>query len=212
MKPVFLIAGAVGVGVALALAKRGTVPASSLVSGTSDTGVSSTDPSLVDLASGYLQVAFGSGTMTNQRTSFAGINLIKHYEKLRLFPYDANPPSGDWTIGWGHKLQQGESFNGGISSAKANALFNNDLTTAELRVNRRITISLSQSQYDALVSAAFNLSNTGFSQLAARINAGEKASSAFARFVFGGGVKLAGLVTRRNDEIALWNSDTGGVA
>ena len=30
--------------------------------------------------------------------------FIKTYEGFLLTSYDALPPKGDWTIGWGHKL------------------------------------------------------------------------------------------------------------
>lgn len=164
----------------------------------------------VDTASGAAGAFFGGGQDVAMRISFAGIELIKQFEGYRSQVYDANPPKGDWTIGYGHKLKAGESFPRGVTQTEARALLVKDVGFAEERVNRNITRRLSQSQFDALVSLAFNLTTKSWLAAAARINAGETGESVFNRYVYGGGVKLAGLVTRRALELALYYKDSGG--
>ncbi|MHB1430384.1 MAG: lysozyme [Rhodocyclaceae bacterium] len=162
----------------------------------------------VDTAAGTAGAFFGGGKGVSKRISFAGIEVIKQFEGFRSQVYDANPPKGDWTIGYGHKLKDGESFPRGVTQDQARALLVKDVGFAEDRVNRNITRSLTQSQFDALVSLAYNLTTRSWLAAASRINAGEPGSTVFARYVYAGGTKLAGLVSRRNAEIALYYKDS----
>lgn len=168
----------------------------------------------------FLGVAFMTGDGVNQkmRISFAGVELVKRYEGFRGQVYDANPAATkngeapDWTVGYGHKLRAGESFPKGVTKAEGQAILLADLQMAENRVFKSITRKLSQSQFDALTSLAFNLTSSGWRMAAARINKGETAQSVLSRYVYGGGVRLAGLVVRRNEEIALYYRDSRSVA
>lgn len=167
----------------------------------------------IDTAVGSSQAVFGGGQRVQMRISFAGIELIKQFEGFRSQVYDANPPNKDWTIGYGHKLKSGESFPRGVTQAEARALLIKDVGFAEDRVNRNITRSLTQSQFDSLVSLAYNLTTRSWLAAAARINAGETGESVFNRYVFAAGKKLRGLVSRRAAEVALYYRDSnGGVA
>lgn len=167
----------------------------------------------IDTAVGSSQAVFGGGQRVPMRTSFAGIELIKQFEGFRSQVYDANPPNKDWTIGYGHKLKAGESFPNGVTQNQARAMLVADVGFAEDRVNRNVTRSLSQSQFDALVSLAFNLTTRSWLAAAARINAGETGESVFNRYVYAAGKKLGGLVSRRAAEVALYYRDSnGGVA
>lgn len=161
---------------------------------------------------GVAGAVFNGGQAVNMRISFGGIELIKKFEGFRSRVYDANPPKQDWTIGYGHKLKSGESFPRGVTESEARKLLIEDVGFAENRVNKNITIRLNQSQFDALVSLAYNLTTKSWLAAAGRINNGESATSVFGRYVYAGGVKLLGLVTRRNDEIALYNGGNTGVA
>lgn len=163
---------------------------------------------IINTATGAAGAVFGGGQDVSMRISFAGIELIKQFEGFRSQVYDANPPKGDWTIGYGHKLKAGESFPNGVTKAQAQALLIKDVGFAEDRVNRNITRDLSQSQFDALVSLAYNLTTRSWLAAAARINAGEPADTVFPRYVFAGGKKLQGLVNRRNQEVALFYKDS----
>lgn len=165
-----------------------------------------------EFVGGLMQTTFGGGQATRRRISFAGIELIKQFEGFRSQVYDANPPKGDWTIGYGHKLKGGETFPRGVTKAEAQALLVQDVGFAEERVHKNITRTLTQSQFDALVSLAYNLTTKSWLAAAARINAGETGESVFNRYVYAGGVRLNGLVTRRAAEVALYYRDSVGVA
>ena len=89
--------------------------------------------------------------------SVAGVELIKHSEGLRTQVY--RDIAGLPTIGYGHKLSDGESFPNGISEEQANALFDADVKFVGLCISRLVRVSLTQGQFDALVDFVFNLGN-----------------------------------------------------
>lgn len=146
--------------------------------------------------------------------SDAGLQLIKTDEgfKPRLY----NCPANDATVGYGHLVHHGPicgaaseaPFAGGISEAAATALLLQDVAYAEHAVEHLVTVPLSQGKYDALVSFTYNLGSGKLqtSTLLRKLNAGDYAGAAaqFGVWVFGGGVKLPGLVTRREAEEALF--------
>jgi lysozyme len=68
-----------------------------------------------------------------------------------------SPEGGADTIGWGHKIRPGEDFSKGLTKDQADQLFARDLAPAEKLVQSRVKVPLSQQQYDALVSLAYNL-------------------------------------------------------
>lgn len=105
------------------------------------------DGGLIDLAYG-LYGSFGTMQLSEQ-----GIAAIKRREGgFRAVAYR---DAGGWSIGYGHFIQPGESF-GTISEQTGAALLRNDLAAAERAVSANISAPLNQSQYDALVSFAFN--------------------------------------------------------
>ena len=71
-----------------------------------------------------------------------------------------------------------------------------------------VKVPLTQGQCDALTDFAFNmgLGNLGNSTLLRKLNAGygEEVPSELLRWVYAGGEKLPGLVTRRQREVDLW--------
>lgn len=83
-----------------------------------------------------------------------GINLIQHFEGLRLKAYYCS--AGKLTIGYGHT---GPDVKVGmvITKAKADELFRKDIAQFEKDVNSLVQVPISQSQFDALVSFAFNV-------------------------------------------------------
>jgi lysozyme len=141
-------------------------------------------------------------------TSDTGLHFIAGHEGLRLQSYQDSV--GVWTIGYGHtsKVKQGQT----ITEAEALAFLREDLAIAEKAVNTTITAKLSQNQFDALVSLAFNIGAGAFSSstLARRFNQGRilEAADAFLVWCHGGGMTLPGLLKRRKDERALF---LGGV-
>lgn len=145
------------------------------------------------------------GTSFEMRTSNAGLALIKSFEGLRLTAY--RDPGGVLTIGYGHTgpdVYAGQT----ITAARADQLLRVDVAEAEATVHRIVTAHLSQNEFDALVSFIFNIGSSAFaaSTMLRMINAGDFAGAAkqFDRWVYAGDTRLAGLVTRRNAEEALF--------
>lgn len=140
------------------------------------------------------------------KTSQAGIDLIKHYEGVRLQAYQDSV--GVWTIGVGHTRTAVPGMM--ISEAKAEELLREDLEQAEKDVERLVTVPLDQHQFDALVSFVFNLGAGNFasSTLLKKLNARDfaGASSEFLRWDMAGGKKLRGLKARREAERRLFLS------
>jgi lysozyme len=136
------------------------------------------------------------------KLSQRGIDLIKHFEGLRLEAYRC--PADVPTIGYGHT--QGVKLGDKITEQEAEDLLRKDLATFERGVNRAVYIPITQGQYDALVSFAFNLGMGALlkSTLLRKLNAGSDASGEFARWVNAGGKRLDGLVRRREAERALF--------
>lgn len=138
------------------------------------------------------------------RTSHAGIALIKCFESFCATVYRC--PAGKPTIGYGHVVLPGEQF-GTITEAEAIELLRRDLAIAEAVVRRLIIVSLTQSQFDALVSFTFNAGQGALekSTLRRRVNQRDwpKAASELRRWVHGAGKVLPGLVRRRDEEVAL---------
>lgn len=140
------------------------------------------------------------------RISDAGLDLIKSHEGLRLNAYLC--PAGVLTIGYGHTAttQTGQQ----ITEAQAEALLRQDVQWAEAAVRRNVTVPLTQSQFDALVSFVFNIGEPAFrrSTLLRLLNDGQRAAAAdeFARWNKAGNRVLAGLTRRRADEQQLFLS------
>ena len=97
--------------------------------------------------------------MNNYKTSPEGIKLIKDCEGLKLEVY--NCPKGLPTIGYGHRLKFTEKHDS-ITKEQAEKLLEDDLRVAEYTVNRGVKVELSQGQFDALVSLAFNWGGVHF--------------------------------------------------
>ncbi len=66
------------------------------------------------------------------------------------------------TIGYGHLVRPGEYFGGGLTEQEAIELLRSDIVVAERAVQNNITANLTQNQYDALVSLAYNIGAIGF--------------------------------------------------
>lgn len=149
------------------------------------------------------------GVFVVSRISQAGLNRIKRHEAFSPVPYldEAGKP----TIGWGHLIRPGESFTR-ITEAQGEDILRRDLAEAESAVDRLVKVSLTQSQYDALVSLVFNIGAAAFagSTLLSKLNAGDY-DGAYAEFprwnkVTVSGVKVVSniLSKRRADEQALF--------
>lgn len=136
--------------------------------------------------------------------SDAGLALIKEHEGLRLHAYQDSV--GAWTIGVGHTLGVYEGQQ--ITTMEADRLLRADLETAERCVNGMVHVEVSQNQFDALVSFAFNVGCGALraSTLLRLLNDGDDMAAAqqFEHWCHAGGKVLAGLVTRREAEKELF--------
>lgn len=137
----------------------------------------------------------------------AGLDLIKDFEGLKLRAYLC--PAGILTIGYG---STGPHVTAGkvITEAQAVELLKDDLDRFEKAVTRLVTVPLTQNQYDALVSFAFNVGISALerSTLLKRVNARlfDQAAAEFAKWNRAAGRPLAGLTRRRAAEAALFKS------
>lgn len=149
------------------------------------------------------------------RISSCGIALIERAEGRRCTAYPDPGTGGDpWTIGVGHT---GPDVHEGLTLTveQVDALLRQDLDRFERGVYRLVAgHATTQSQFDALVSFAFNLGlkTLGDSSLLRLHNAGDYSAAAdeFGKWIHASGHVLPGLVRRRAAEAALYRS--GGAA
>ena len=141
------------------------------------------------------------------QTSERGLEFIAEHEGLELHAYPDPGSGGDpYTIGYGHT----RGVKPGDTCTKEQALewLREDVDEAERAIDRLVTVSLTQDQFDALVSFVFNLGagNFGSSTLLKRINMGDFAGAAdeFPRWNRAAGRVMAGLTKRRHAEAALF--------
>lgn len=146
------------------------------------------------------------------KTSAKGIAHIKSFESCVL---DAHKVGGVWHIGWGHSATSGkppipvEGLK--ITAAEADAIFVSDLKEYEDLIGETVIVPLTQGQFDALVSIAFNKGPTWFrkSQLLLAVNAEnmEGAQLEILRQVPAITHQFyKGLLRRRQAEVALFKS------
>lgn len=140
------------------------------------------------------------------RTSDSGIGFIKNWEGLRTRAYQCS--ARVWTIGYGHT--KGVKSGDVITKREARRLLQEDLLVFETTVSRVVQVPLNQNQFDALVSLAFNIGVSGFSNstLVERLNKGQyqQAADEFLRWCWAGKKKLPGLQARRRKERELFLS------
>jgi lysozyme len=159
-----------------------------------------------------------------------GLDLIKSFEGLtdgdpstvKLDPYI--DPAGIWTIGWGHAIRIGNEYlrgrhnrefagalyPGGISVRQAEQLLRGDLLDTCRDVESLVEVDLTDNEFAALVSLAFNIGrgNLSRSTLLRKLNEHdyEGAAGQFHVWNKAGGRVLKGLVRRRAAEAALFES------
>lgn len=146
--------------------------------------------------------------VSDMQVSDAGRQLLKQFESLALTPYRLG--DGGWTLGWGRYYpDSGTPPPASIDRATADAWFDEDVEQRGARwVRAYVTVPLTQSQFDALVSMAYNLSPKSFKTIADAVNAGEDPEAAALRFVRAGSNLERGLRRRRGLELALYRSDS----
>ena len=136
--------------------------------------------------------------------SASGIVLIKHHEGRPAAGY--RDPVGIVTACYGHTATAvlGKRY----SDAECEALLRADLKKTEAAVKRLVKVTITQDQYDALVSLVFNVGEGAFanSTLLRRLNAGQclAAADEFLRWNKAKGTVLPGLTKRRKAERELF--------
>lgn len=135
---------------------------------------------------------------------FEGFHRVPRNDQGRAYPYVC--PAGYWTIGFGHLCQ---SDHPPITEAEAEAYLAADLMTALVATLRYCPVLATEpeARLAAIVDFTFNLGagRLQTSTLRRRINQRDwpGAGQELRHWVYGGGRVFAGLVTRRQAEIAL---------
>lgn len=139
--------------------------------------------------------------------STAGTDFIRGYEQFIDHTY--TDAGGYPTIGIGHLIQRGETFPATITRARGEQLFETDIAIHSHIVNNNVRVALTQNQYDALASFAYNVGEPNFrsSTLLRQLNAGnyDAVPAQMNRFIYSGGNTVQGLVNRRAAEVRIWS-------
>lgn len=142
------------------------------------------------------------------KTSKKGLELIMKHEGFRAEAYRC--PGGVWTIGYGHT---GAEVKSGMKTTEEEAKewLRSDVQVAEAVIGAE-RLSLTQQQFDALVSFVYNVGTGNFrnSTLLKKIREDPQAPGireAFLQWKKAKGVVLPGLVRRRQEEADLYFGD-----
>jgi len=145
------------------------------------------------------------------KTGKAGIEMIKTFEGFRAAPYKCS--AGVPTIGYGATFYPGGKkvtmTDAAITEEQAVELLANMLVSFEKYVDSYCIDTITQNQFDALVSFAYNLgpANLKASTLLKKVNINPNDESIrleFLKWVKAGGKTLKGLVRRREAEADLY--------
>ena len=145
--------------------------------------------------------------------------LLQDWEGLIQSAYADS--GGLLTIGIGHLLTKSELMSGkillpsetiywqnGLTVAQALDLLGHDIYYTDAAVNNLVRVLVSQNQYDALVSFAYNVGIDAFanSTLLRLLNDGQydQVPAQLRRWNKVKGKTITGLINRREKEIALW--------
>jgi lysozyme len=155
-----------------------------------------------------------------------GMRLLKQWEGLVLYAYDdadptrprkriqpGDPVRGTLTIGYGHTRTVRPGME--ITEAEADRLFREDLAPCEAAVERAVRVPLTDNQFAALVSFAYNLGHSTakgspLANVAETLNKGDYAGAVRRMGLYvkqrqnGRLVTVPGLVNRRAAEAGLW--------
>lgn len=151
----------------------------------------------------------------------AGLALIKEFEGCELTAY--RDGGGVLTIGWGHTGRDVEEGMA-ITQERADELLLLDVSDAVHGVNALVKVPLSQNEFDALVSFAYNCGTDidedtkaeglGDSTLLRKLNEHDYngAAKEFQKWNKDNGKVVPGLTRRRLAEQALFERDPGASA
>ncbi len=141
-----------------------------------------------------------------------GYDLIKQFEGCKLTAYQDS--IGVWTIGYGstyyenmQKVKHGDK----VSQQRADEIFEFVANRFVRNIDVLITSQLTQNQFNAVVSLAYNIGMGNFqkSTLLKKLNKNpndKSISAEFNKWVNAGGKPLQGLITRRKKESEIYFS------
>ena len=145
-----------------------------------------------------------------------GIKLILDFEGKHRKRSDGRYaayrcPAGVWTIHAG--VTEGVHEGMIVTEAEGMAMFRKEIAKFEEAVDRLVAVDLSQNEFDALVSFAYNVGSGALakSTLLKKLNKGDfdGAAREFLKWNKGGGKVLPGLVRRRAAEAELFLTPVG---
>ena len=141
------------------------------------------------------------------KTSQRGIDLIKQFEGFRAQAYKCLVTEKYYTIGYGH-YGPDVRFGQVITQREAEEMLKRDIERFEANVNKYYyTYEFNQSEFDALVSFAYNIGS--IDQLTANgTRSKEVIAEKMLLYVNSGGHRIEGLVRRRKMEHDLFLSDS----
>jgi len=147
------------------------------------------------------------------KASENAIEIIKRFEGCMYHPY--RDAVGLWTVGYGHLIGDGKSlpagFNRTFEQAEIDALLLEDIARFERELNMCLVVPITQNQFDACISWAFNLGIPEFKKyIAPMINGDddpEEVAQEMVKYHFAGKNSLNGLVERRQEEAQLYLKD-----
>lgn len=134
-------------------------------------------------------------------------DFVKQFEGRELKSYRCS--AGVLTIGYGHTkgVKEGDE----ISASEAEQLLVEDLTAIADDLNRLVNVPVSEGQYIALLSLAFNIGATALkkSTLLFHMNHGryDEAAEEFDKWIYASGKVSEGLKRRRAAERELFEED-----
>jgi lysozyme len=157
------------------------------------------------------QLEAGNAGNLDMNLSDAGLDLIISSEgKLkplndgRYIAYRC--PAGVWTIYTGCTVGVKEGMI--VTEAEGKAMFRRELDKHEAAVRRLVTVDITQSQFDALVSFSYNVGEGALSKstLLKKLNKGDHAGACkeFMKWDKAAGRQLRGLTIRRAREAAMF--------
>lgn len=140
------------------------------------------------------------------KASKDALDLIKEFEGFRAKAYKC--PAGKWTVGYGHTgdVKEGDL----ITEDRASKILAKDVGDAEKAINTYVTVTLSQNEFDALISLVFNIGIGAFikSTLLKKLNKSDfdGAAREFLRWDKVNKKPNRGLARRRAAEMQLFTS------
>ena len=144
------------------------------------------------------------------KVSNKGLAFIAAKEGAVTQPYKDSV--GVWTFGVGHTRFAGEPDPEKMERKEHSLqyvfhLFKKDIAKYEAEVDRAVTVSISQHEFDALVSFHYNTGGIARAKLTGSLNAGNRAKAADQ---FMGWVRPRSIIGRRTAEMTLFEHGTYG--